>query len=77
MRPYGWTYDLHPDEAQLKVLGDSIAAAIKDTTGTSYSSIRSAELYPVSGASDDWFTVELDLWGFCFELRDRGLYGFR
>jgi len=77
MRPYGWTNQLHPDEVILRQLGNAIVSAIDDVNGVAYSSIRSAELYPVSGASDDWFTVELGLWGFCFELRDRGLYGFR
>lgn len=77
MRPYGWTYNRHPDEAILKQLGDGIVAKIEAVNGVEYSSIRSADLYPVSGASDDWFTVKQNLWGFCFELRDEGRYGFR
>jgi len=77
LRPYGWTNSLHPQETTLKALGDAVAAKIRATTGTVYSSIRSAQLYPVSGASDDWFTVKLGLWGYCFELRDTGRYGFR
>jgi len=77
MRPYGWTVAKHPNESKLKQVGDEMVQIIKQTTGAAYSSIRSAELYPVSGASDDWFTVKQNLWGFCFELRDKGLYGFR
>jgi len=77
MRPYGWTNALHPDEVILRQLGSSIVNAIRGVNGAVYSNIRSAELYPVSGASDDWFTVKLGLWGFCFELRDNGRYGFR
>ena len=77
MRPYGWTNALHPQEATLKTLGANVVNAIRSTTGTVYSNIRSAELYPVSGASDDWFTVKVGVWGFCFELRDNGRYGFR
>jgi len=78
MRPYGWTYDRHPDEAIIKRLGDGIVSVIsKVPGGAKYSSIRSADLYPVSGASDDWLTVKQGLWGFTFEVRDTGRYGFK
>jgi len=77
LRPYGWTTALHPEEVTLRQLGQAVVDRIADTNGATYSNIRSAQLYPVSGASDDWFTVKQNLWGFCFELRDNGRYGFR
>lgn len=51
---------------------DTIAAY----SGTTYTSQKSAGLYPVSGGFDDWMTVEAGTWGFTIELRDRGMYGF-
>jgi murein tripeptide amidase MpaA len=77
MRPYGWTTSLHPDEVLLRQLGQAVVDTIRATNGVTYSNIRSSQLYPVSGASDDWFTVKGNFWGFCWELRDAGRYGFR
>lgn len=76
MRPYGNKMSDHPNEAFNKHLGDSMAAVIKEYSGTVYTSQKSAGLYPVSGGFDDWITEKYKAVGFTIELRDRGRFGF-
>lgn len=70
LRPFGYKYDVAPDEDAMKALGEKMKAAIKAVHGTNYVSERSVDLYPCSGATDDWSkesgnvrfvqTIELD-----------------
>jgi len=55
LRPYGWTEDNSPDEAQFVQLGQLLYDTIKADHGTEYTSERSIDLYAVSGAASDWF----------------------
>jgi len=78
LRPYGWTTAPPPTEALLKSVGDGIVAAIKAITGKIYTSEHGADLYPASGAADDWsFTVAKVPLVYTLELRDTGSYGFQ
>ncbi|KAI8999208.1 hypothetical protein BC832DRAFT_228024 [Gaertneriomyces semiglobifer] len=76
LRPWGWTATPSSGEAQYKRLGDSVQAAIRAQSGVSYQSIPGADLYPASGATDDWMTAKAKMAGFTIELRDEGRYGF-
>ena len=75
LRPYGYTMDDHPQEPLIKQLGDGMRDVIRKYSGTSYTSQKSAGLYPVTGGFDDWMTSQ-GLIGFTIELRDRGQHGF-
>ena len=55
LRPFGYSRQLCPDEANLKVLGDKVRDSINSDSNGKYISIRSAELYPAAGAFDDAF----------------------
>lgn len=85
LRPYGWTRTNSPDEAQLKALGDGMAAAIEGVHGLEYTSQKSIDLYVTTGTASDWFygddaTSTNDGYkaaGFTIELRDTGRYGFQ
>lgn len=84
LRPYGWTRNDSPDEAQLKALGDGMREAIREVHGVSYTSQKSIELYTTTGTASDWFYGEeatetndgYRAAGFTIELRDTGRYGF-
>jgi len=78
LRPYGYTTVPSPDESAIKPMGDGIADVISDVHGSQYTSQRSAQLYPANGETTDWFYEGNDryTWGFTFELRDNGRYGF-
>jgi len=55
LRPYGWTNNVSPHEAQQKTIGDGIAAAIKGIHGKTYTSQRSYQLYQTTGSTSDYF----------------------
>lgn len=81
LRPFGWTLprNAQPDnEDELKALGDLMRDEILDAGyNTQYTSEHSAELYVAAGGADDWFhTASGGKLGYCFELRDRGNFGF-
>lgn len=72
LRPYGYKSDKSPDEDRLYALSENMVKDIFQASGdenTIYESIRGVELYPASGASDDWayenagirtvFTIEI------------------
>ncbi|KNC97768.1 uncharacterized protein SPPG_06768 [Spizellomyces punctatus DAOM BR117] len=72
LRPWGWTTTKSKNEALYKALGDGVRDAIATFNGNRYSSITGAELYPASGATDDWMTAKAKMTGFTIELRDTG-----
>jgi hypothetical protein len=81
LRPYGWGWEDHPNEALYKKYGDAMRDAIKDKSGKVYTSQKAAGLYLTSGSTDDYitglgavgFTIEVS-WStsFVFIPRDRG-----
>ncbi|KAJ3073263.1 hypothetical protein HK102_006037 [Quaeritorhiza haematococci] len=76
LRNWGWTTADSKNENILRKLGDGMSAAIKSTSGVSYTSMKGAELYPAAGATDDWMTAKAGMVGYTIELRDEGRYGF-
>jgi len=77
LRPYGWTTSPPPTEALLKSVGDGIVATIRANGGKTYTSEHGADLYPASGAADDWgYVVAKIPLVYTLELRDTGTYGF-
>ncbi len=78
LRSWGWTKTSSKNEAALKVLGDGMSAAIKNTSNVDYKSIKGAQLYPASGCMDDWMSAKAGMGGggWTIELRDTGSYGF-
>ncbi|KAJ9056417.1 hypothetical protein DSO57_1033236 [Entomophthora muscae] len=67
LRNWGWTTELSQNEAVLEPLGELIQAAFK-AKGYSYTTQTSADLYPASGALDDWMATKAGLVSFTFEL---------
>lgn len=77
LRSWGFTTVSHPNEKWLKELGDGIRDTIKKVSGQGYTSETGADLYPASGAADDWMTeAGMPGHGWTIELRDTGFYGF-
>lgn len=76
LRSFGWTAEPSPDEETLKPIGDIIADRMSNVANMPYDSERSGELYPASGAMDDWMYEKALITGMTFELRDKGYYGF-
>lgn len=62
--PWGYTEDLAPNDASLKVMSYKFAYY------NDYTPQKSTELYPTKGSTDDWAYGELGLPGFCFEVGD-------
>jgi len=83
--PYGFsTAEVGPDHLQFVKLTRKMERAIEKVNGMNYKSSQSADFYPASGTSDDWFYGE-DLrdknggirpYSLCIELRDKGKRGF-
>nr|ADK37837.1 putative carboxypeptidase precursor [Entomophthora planchoniana] len=67
LRNWGWTEKLSQNEKVLEPLGKLIQSAFK-TKGYSYTTQTSADLYPASGALDDWMAAKAGLVSFTFEL---------
>ena len=84
LRPYGYTTQDCPNEAQLKALGDTMSTLIKSVHGTSFTSEKSIDLYITTGTASDWFYSDDAAQsnkgnraaGYTIELRDTGKYGF-
>ncbi|XP_065890606.1 carboxypeptidase B-like [Dysidea avara] len=84
LRPYGWTSEDAPDEAQLKAIGDGMSDRIFAVHGKYYTSQKGIGLYPTSGTARDWFysdnanvnNGDYRSAGYTLELRDTGQYGF-
>lgn len=76
--PYGYAYDTFPEnvEEQRKA-GEKAVDAIFRTHGKIYENINSADLYPASGAADDYYSGVVKVpFTVTLELRDTGYYGF-
>jgi murein tripeptide amidase MpaA len=55
LRPYGWTNTLSPDENRFVTLGNAYVADIRATSGLTYTSQRSIQLYVTTGSAGDWY----------------------
>jgi murein tripeptide amidase MpaA len=78
LRPYGWSRTSPSNEAQLKQVGDGMAAAIKAVHAKTYTSEHIYDLYLASGSIEDWqLSVAKIPLAYTIELRDTGVYGFQ
>ena len=64
--PWGWTHDVSPDDAFFTSLEKPFEAA----TNGRVDAMQGAELYIVSGASDDWAYGVLGAPGFTYEVHE-------
>ena len=64
--PWGWTHDVSPDDAFFT----SLEKPFEDATNGRVDAMQGAELYIVSGASDDWAYGVLGAPGFTFEVHE-------
>jgi len=76
--PFGYDYGAYPENREeLEQLAIDACDALYQVHGTIFDPINSADLYPASGASDDWYKGVLgSRFAFTTELRDTGNYGF-
>jgi len=78
LRPYGWTTNLPPNSAELKLVGDTMSSAIYAVHSRRYTSEPSYQLYYTTGTIDDWTYAKAGIkLVYCIELRDTGQYGFQ
>jgi len=64
--PWGWTHDVSPDDAMFV----SLEKPFEDATNGRVDAMQGAELYIVTGASDDWAYAILGAPGFTFEVHE-------
>ena len=64
--PWGWTHDPSPDDAMFV----SLEKPFEDATNGRVDAMQGAELYIVTGASDDWAYGVLGAAGFTFEVHE-------
>ena len=64
--PWGWTHDPAPDDAMFV----SLEKPFEEATNGRVDAMQGAELYIVSGASDDWAYGVLGAPGFTFEVHE-------
>lgn len=77
LQPWGWTRELPPEHDTLDALGADMMNAIESVNGTSWRhGPIFTTIYPASGGSCDWAYGDRRIWGFSYELRDKGQYGF-
>jgi len=78
LRPWGHTQADAPDEDEMFNVGRDMQLAIQGTHGLLYDNIKSIELYVTTGTTSDWYyqSSNNQVFGFTFELRDQGRYGF-
>jgi len=76
LKPVGYTRSPPKDAATHNKGAAAAVAAIKKSHGLSYRNIRSVELYPTSGSSQDWMYDQGVVNAYTIELRDTGRYGF-
>merc|ERR1711963_99527 len=76
--PFGYDYGAYPENREeLEQLAIDACDALYQVHGTIFDPINSADLYPASGAADDWYKGVLgSRFAFTVELRDTGRYGF-
>jgi murein tripeptide amidase MpaA len=78
LRPYGWTTALPPNDAQAKLVGDTIRDKILAVNNIPYISQPSWQLYYTAGTAQDWYYSEGNVpLSYTIELRDTGTYGFQ
>jgi murein tripeptide amidase MpaA len=78
LRPYGWTTALPPNDAQAKLVGDTIRARILAVNNVAYTSQPSWALYYTTGSAQDWYYSQASIpLSYTIELRDTGTYGFQ
>jgi len=71
--PYGYDYNQFPDNIdEIIPLCNDAVAALNAVNGQQFTCINSAELYPASGATDDYYQSEGTRFAFTPELRDNG-----
>lgn len=75
--PWGWTRYLPPYNDTFDAISSEMDQRIEALYGTiwRYGPVYTT-IYPASGVSSDWTFGDRRIWGFAFELRDRGQYGF-
>jgi murein tripeptide amidase MpaA len=66
LRPYGYQDELAPDEDALLSMSQKMVEAIASVQGTKYTSMT--KLYPVTGASRDWFYDNGKVYSYTIEL---------
>lgn len=67
--PFGYqSYLLAPDEAELRLLAQSVAGVTGGQQGGFYTPMPSWSLYPVSGGLDDWAYGELGIFAYTIEM---------
>ncbi len=67
--PFGYQSNLYaPDETELRLLAESVAAVVGGQQGGFYDPMPSWELYPVSGSLDDWAYGELGIFAYTIEM---------
>jgi len=77
LRPYGWSRSLPPNDAQAKLVGDTIRQTILNVHRQAYTSQPSWALYPTTGSAQDWYYGQAKIpLSYTIELRDTGRYGF-
>lgn len=75
--PWAWTPAPSIDGDAFIALAQQIASAIRAVHNMTYSpGAWYTRLYPSSGVMQDYTYAERAAWGFTFELRDTGQYGF-
>jgi len=78
LRPYGWTTTPPPNDAAVKIIGDTIRARILAVNNVAYTSQASWQLYYTTGSAQDWYYSQANIpVSFTIELRDTGTYGFQ
>jgi len=80
LRPYGYTTALPSNDANAKLVGDTIRARILAVNNVAYTSQAAWQLYIASGTASDWYYAPS--YGnaplsYTIELRDTGTYGFQ
>jgi len=78
LRPYGWSRQQPPNDAQSKLVGDTMRQRILAVHNTPYTSQPSWALYPTTGSAQDWYYGKAKIpLSYTIELRDTGRYGFQ
>jgi len=77
LQPWGWTRDLPEHHDTFDRIGQDMIDVMAGLYGTSWRhGPIYTTIYPASGGSNDWTYGARQMWGFAFELRDKGQYGF-
>lgn len=77
LKPVGYDRTAPKDAATHTAAGSAVVNAIYNTHRKTYRNIRSVELYPTSGSSQDWAYLQGVVNSYTIELRDTGRYGFQ